>query len=831
VPNAQAAPRSLSKSAYYDKTLAGILGQVTGFLSGYEFVQRDAMPDEWFRLTYGPYSGDSPYWSNTTYPGYDRLFSNGRVGSDDDYHLEFFTQHILDVHGPNVSYQDIRDEWLDHQIGDWGAGDEAMKRINEGMLPPLTGQAEFNRFYWVTEAYIETEMNGMVAPGMPQTAARLNEKFSSMLSDSDPAIWGTYLATLHSMAYFATDARTLVDQAAAVLPTNSWPYQVYRRAKQLHAQDPTNWRWAAAEIKKMGRTVYQNDNPMAISDVNNGLLLVSMLYGNNDYMTTARIASLSGYDADCTAAAALGIMGIIKGMAGTPQEVKDRVYSNGSGVYINDLTTGFPPRINRNYPVEQKWLDLASLYQRNAEKIILSKGGSVGTNDYTIPDEAPVNQVVIPVTNADFELGSLAGWSRTDNSHAFAESNGTAQTGNWKGTVFTDAAVPDVKLYTTLRGLTTGATYRVSAFLHSNQTARLYADGYGGGYVYASLANTNANTYYEWVSRSIEFTVSSGTTATVGLHMPPGASGWAAIDNLVVQQISNPSKTRYEAEHASRSGGAVRSTASASNGNYVGGLDAVGNAVQFTVNASSAGEYRMAVNFANGWSSTSKLNLYVNGSYKATIWFPRTGDWGTFSRNIMAVPVELLAGTNTIKLQKDADTGYTELDYIELSTYPAGVSGTSPYAANNLMQNAGFEDNGASQVIGRWSTWPGSAGTHADADYTETGGHSGTYRGTHAKGSAYEVYTFQTLMQIPNGTYTLKAWMVSSGGQNSVFMSAKDYGGGELKATVPGNGWPNWSQVTINNISVTNGQITVGFYSNANAGNWLSFDDVELIRQ
>ena len=57
---------TISRDDDYDKTLAGILGQVSGFLSGYEFMTTDPLPHEWFRLTYGPYSGDSPYWGSVS---------------------------------------------------------------------------------------------------------------------------------------------------------------------------------------------------------------------------------------------------------------------------------------------------------------------------------------------------------------------------------------------------------------------------------------------------------------------------------------------------------------------------------------------------------------------------------------------------------------------------------------------------------------------------------------------------------------------------------------------------------------------------------------------
>jgi hypothetical protein len=150
----------------------------------------------------------------------------------------------------------------------------------------------------------------------------------------------------------------------------------------------------------------------------------------------------------------------------------------------------------------------------------------------------------------------------------------------------------------------------------------------------------------------------------------------------------------------------------------------------------------------------------------------------------------------------------------------------------NLVLNPGFEANGAAtQTPINWSTWPGNTGTNADASFTETSGHSGTYRCTHFKATNYEVSTSQTLTGLKNGTYTLSAWVAGGGGQATAIMSAKGYGIGapELTKPVPQSGWPNWSQISISGINVTNGNCTVGFYSNASASQWLSFDDVSFV--
>ncbi|WNR45946.1 glycosyl hydrolase 53 family protein [Paenibacillus roseipurpureus] len=150
--------------------------------------------------------------------------------------------------------------------------------------------------------------------------------------------------------------------------------------------------------------------------------------------------------------------------------------------------------------------------------------------------------------------------------------------------------------------------------------------------------------------------------------------------------------------------------------------------------------------------------------------------------------------------------------------------------AVNLLTNPSFETDGAAtQSVTGWSTWSPNA-QYSAADYTETGGFLGTYRATHWNANPYEVYTFQIVKNLQNGTYTLKAWVRSGGGQSTAKLLAKNFGSASsLFATIPSSG--AWTQITIPNIGVTNGQCEVGVYSVAATGQWLSFDQVELYRQ
>lgn len=149
--------------------------------------------------------------------------------------------------------------------------------------------------------------------------------------------------------------------------------------------------------------------------------------------------------------------------------------------------------------------------------------------------------------------------------------------------------------------------------------------------------------------------------------------------------------------------------------------------------------------------------------------------------------------------------------------------GGGPGAGENLLTNGSFE-SGSGRTASGWSL-----STNTDAAFRETRGsiHQGAAKFTHWKDSAYVTSTYQS-RSVPNGTYALTAWVMNGGGQNAARMYAKGYGGSERQVNLPVTS--QWTQVSITNVQVTNGQIEIGFYSNANGGNWINFDSAALTR-
>jgi hypothetical protein len=101
--------------------------------------------------------------------------------------------------------------------------------------------------------------------------------------------------------------------------------------------------------------------------------------------------------------------------------------------------------------------------------------------------------------------------------------------------------------------------------------------------------------------------------------------------------------------------------------------------------------------------------------------------------------------------------------------------------------------------------------------------HSGRFHLVHHRETAYTVYTYQILNGLPDGTYELRAWVRTTGGQGSSRMVAKQYGGPDLSADISGD---QYHALTIPNIKVTSGRCEIGFLSTGDAKAFTMADDV-----
>jgi uncharacterized protein YjdB len=148
----------------------------------------------------------------------------------------------------------------------------------------------------------------------------------------------------------------------------------------------------------------------------------------------------------------------------------------------------------------------------------------------------------------------------------------------------------------------------------------------------------------------------------------------------------------------------------------------------------------------------------------------------------------------------------------------------------NYVKNPGFELNTApySASPTYWYKWGPNAvngnvvtGNNSLGDAVGGTPHSGTNYLEFAGSGTYEVDCKQDLSGMPNGTYTLTFWCRGNNTNGGYYNIGGAYPGWGVLPS-------QWTQKTINNVSVTNGTASINFIYTTTSGGTLNIDDVEL---
>lgn len=177
----------------------------------------------------------------------------------------------------------------------------------------------------------------------------------------------------------------------------------------------------------------------------------------------------------------------------------------------------------------------------------------------------------------------------------------------------------------------------------------------------------------------------AGTVVTLrrGVNRITLAPGDGPLDLDYVQLTpESTGPLRLEAEKAALGGSVIEPSSYASGQYFVAPNTATDSAVTFTANVPVAGRYVMDIGYANLPTTTGEHRLTVNGAALDTVTYPSTGTRFRAiptkgPRRVRSVPIELHAGSNTIRLASTG-LGLVELDYIELHAPSGAAGGTSP---------------------------------------------------------------------------------------------------------------------------------------------------------
>lgn len=357
------ATREITREVLLDRIYGGWVGMLIGGLEG--------LPHE-FKYNEQP---------RATLPDFTFLKDGARTDDDNDF--EWTHLWFMDKEGMlKLPYPRLVEIWkANMNSGLWVANKKARDLMNDGVVPPETGSVARNPHAWYNlSGQFCVESYGLIAPGMPQTAADIGLHYAHIAVSEEPLqatqFWTSLIALRMLPEGSLQDA--LQQALAAVDPKSCMAEVVADSRKAFHAH-PDDWKAARQVIhEKWVKQRQWNGNS---TPVNGAAVCLALLYGNDDLYRTLQFAMALGYDADCNAATAGTVVGArlgFKRIAALPQfQMPDR--------YLNKTR----PQLHAECKVSEQ----AQTLLRVAERVILVNGGERisigGQTGYRIKLQSP----------------------------------------------------------------------------------------------------------------------------------------------------------------------------------------------------------------------------------------------------------------------------------------------------------------------------------------------------------------------------------------------------------------------------------------------------------
>lgn len=300
--------RRLALSEYRDKMAGGWIGQMVGVGWGgpTEFHSRgEIMPAE-----------KVPRWR----PAMVNQFHQ------DDLYVEMTFLRTLEQYGLDVSARQAGIDFANSGYPLWHANRAGRDNVRKGIAPPDSGHPRFNRHADDIDYQIEADFSGLVAPGLPQVAIELGEKFGRLMNYGDGMYGGQFVGGMYTAAFFEHDPVKIVEAGLACIPAKSQYAQCIRDVLAWYRQEPTDWKktWQRIDAKYHRNPEYRRfscDKGAFNIDakLNGAYIVMGLLYGQRDPDQTIIISIRCGQDSDCNPSNAAGVLFTTLGRSRLPE--------------------------------------------------------------------------------------------------------------------------------------------------------------------------------------------------------------------------------------------------------------------------------------------------------------------------------------------------------------------------------------------------------------------------------------------------------------------------------------------------------------------------------
>lgn len=305
VPSGAAEYRRLPVKVYRDKMKAGWIGQIAGVAWGAptEFKFRDKiMPED-----------AMPKWQ----PG----MINHAFGQDDLY-VEMTFLRSMEQYGLDVPIRQAGIDFANSKYPLWCANNAGRTNLRNGIAPPDSSHPKFNRCPNDIDYQIEADYSGLIAPGMPNMAIRLGEKFGRLMNYGDGVYGGQFMGGMYAEAFFEDDVVKIVEAGLKCIPAESQYAEMVRDMLRWHREDPNDWQraWKLAQKKYREDPQFQKASNGGIDvKINGAYVVMGLLYGHRDLDQTIIIACRGGMDSDCNPSSSGGVLFTTVGFSRLPE--------------------------------------------------------------------------------------------------------------------------------------------------------------------------------------------------------------------------------------------------------------------------------------------------------------------------------------------------------------------------------------------------------------------------------------------------------------------------------------------------------------------------------
>jgi len=360
----------LSAEILIDKIRGGLLGQILGNLNGLEHEMR-----------YIDEPGKVEQYTPALPEG---------AWTDDDTDFEWV--YIVAMQRENKIYlspERISQLWksrINTRI--WCSNLYARQLMDIGIKPPLTGRFALNPWadFNISGQFL-CETFGLLAPGMPQTAAGIGLNYTRVAIDAEPAQTTQLFTSMIATAYITDEMERILDAGVASLDSKSVIGEIVADVRRWYRQYPDQWRTTRRLVKEKYSRHGGKMRDKNGYELNTASIIASLLYGQGDLAKTLMTAFNFGWDADCNAATAGTVVGVIRGcrwMMAQGWQIVDR-YTN---------TT------REEMPEDETITSFADRLSELAERVITEQGGERavvnGRAVYRIRLEKPANIEPLP---------------------------------------------------------------------------------------------------------------------------------------------------------------------------------------------------------------------------------------------------------------------------------------------------------------------------------------------------------------------------------------------------------------------------------------------------